>query len=67
MRVSLLPLAAAGLLALAAPATAADEPGKTVTCLAEAPGTIVADPKGTLAPDSLLDPATAPGLSCLVS
>ncbi|MFF9485947.1 hypothetical protein [Streptomyces sp. NPDC014676] len=61
-------LAAVGVTASTAPATAVDNPVGTVTCLTEAPTAvddIAADPKGALDPDSLLDPATAPGVSCL--
>lgn len=62
-------LAAAGAMAPTAPATAVDNPVGAVTCLTETPTAvtdIAADPKGALDPDSLLDPATAPGTSCLV-
>ena len=61
-------LAAAGAMASTAPATAVDNPVGTVTCLTEAPTAvddIAADPKGALDPDSLLDPAAAPGVSCI--
>ncbi|MGC0376030.1 hypothetical protein [Streptomyces sp. SAI-229] len=66
--VALVLLAAAGATAPTAPAAAVDNPVGTVTCLTEAPSAvddIAADPKGALDPDSLLDPATAPGVSCL--
>ncbi|WP_371100593.1 hypothetical protein [Streptomyces sp. PU_AKi4] len=54
-------LAAAGAMASTAPATAVDNPVGTVTCLTEAPAAVteLADPA------TLLDPATAPGVSCI--